>query len=156
MVAVIGAYSDRVVTGENAAGYTIELWQDEAQAFGFFRGAAGLAEDTPTGLLENVRYDAKDKTLSFKAKLSMGLATIDGQNWVPTRDIYQFEGTLYPDQITGHLIHLNALEPKQPARHQKVTMYRLKDEAAAMARPATYKEWLEMADRVLQARGPKW
>ena len=81
---------------------------------------------------------------------------MDGEHWVPSRDLFQFEGTLYPDQITGSLIHADALTPDRVGQAEEVKLYRTKDEETAMPRPATYAQWEEMARHVMEARGPKW
>jgi hypothetical protein len=155
-VSVVGAYSNRVITDQQARGYGIQLWQEGTHYFGFFLSAAGLADDIPLGILENLRYDPAAKTLSFKARMSVGTATMDGDNWVPTRDIYQFDGTLYPDQISGSLIHINALQPDRPAKHEEVKLYRSRTEEAALPVFKSYAQWSELARKLLAARGPKW
>ena len=59
----------------------------------------------------------------------------DGEHWFPSRDLFQFEGTLYPDQITGTLIHADALTPDRAGQAEEVKLYRAKDEETAMPRP---------------------
>src|SRR5438477_12164103 len=155
-VTVVGAYSNMVITDVHAQGYSVELWQDGSRYFGFLLTAAGLAADTPTGLLDDLRYDPTTRALTFKAKLSTGRSSSDGEHWFPSRDLFQFEGTLYPDQITGTLIHADALTPDRTGQAEEVKLYRVKDEETAMPQPATYAQWEEMARHVLEVRGPKW
>jgi hypothetical protein len=156
-VTVVGAYSNIVSSGEHAQGTMVQLWRDGDLYFGFFVRAAGLAGDSPIGLLEDLRFDPGRKTLSFKARLSVGLATVDGETWLPTRDIFQFDGSLFSDQITGEIVHADALSPDRPATHESVKLYRVKkEEEAFVANASTYNEWTEWARRLLQARGPKW
>src|SRR5262245_39310927 len=110
-VQVVGAYSNRVVTDVRSQGYGIQLWQEGTQYFGFFLSSSGMAEDIPLGVLEELRVDPTARTISFKAKMTIGRSTSDGETWVPTRDLYIFTGTIYPDQISGNLIHTDTLQP---------------------------------------------
>jgi hypothetical protein len=155
-VTVVGAYSNIVITDVHSQGYSVELWKDDTHYFGFLLTAAGLAADTPTGILEDLRYDPSTHGLTFKAKLSTGRSSLDGARWMPSRDLYTFEGTLSPDQIAGTLIHVDALTPDRPGQPEDVKLYRTKDEEAAMMRPESYDQWTGMARQVLETRGPKW
>lgn len=155
-VTIVGAYSNIVITDVHAQGYSVELWKDDTHYFGFLLTAGGLAADTPTGILEDLRYDPSTNGLTFKAKLSTGRSSLDGAQWIPSRDWFTFEGTLLPDELTGTLIHVNALTPEQPGQPEGVKLFRTKDEEAAMMRPDSYDQWAEMARQVLETRGPKW
>src|SRR2546430_16462606 len=81
-VTVVGAYSNMVITDVHAQGYSVELWQQGDRYVGFLLTAAGLAADTPTGILEDLRFDPTTRALTFKAKLSTGRSTVDGEHWV--------------------------------------------------------------------------
>jgi hypothetical protein len=155
-VTVVGAYSNRVIADAHAQGYGIELWKEGNAYFGFFLSTTGMADDIPIGILDDLRYDPTDKSLSFKTKMTVGRSTMNGETWVPTRDIYRFEGTLLPDQISGHLIHADDLKPDTPATQDDIKLYRAKDEEAAMPVPASYDQWAELARKLLAMRGPKW
>jgi hypothetical protein len=155
-VTIVGAYSNIVITDEHAMGYSVELWKDDTHYFGYLLTAAGLAADTPTGILEDLRYDPNTHGLTFKAKLSTGRSSLDGEHWLPSRDLFTFEGTLAPDQLTGTLIHVDALTPDRPGQPEDVKLFRTKDEEAAMMHPDNYDQWAESARHVLEVRGPKW
>ncbi len=156
-VTVVGAYSNVVVTDEHAQGYAIQLWRQGDLYFGFFQRAAGLAGDTPSGLLEDLRVDPQDHTIAFKAKLSVGSESMNGETWVPSRDLYQFSGTLFLDQISGSLVHLNGNHPESRGTAEEIKLYRSKkEEADLMLQTTSYQEWTESARKILRARGPKW
>lgn len=155
----VGVYSNIVYTQDQAQGYAVHLWRDNDLYYGLLYRAAGLASDIPVGLLEGLRVTPDTKTLSFKARLSVGLVTVSGEDWVPSRDVYQFQGTLFPDQITGDMMHADMLNPNRPGVHETVTLYRSKkkEETEMMKEaPDGYKAWNLWADKILQARGPKW
>ncbi len=71
-VTFVGSFSNMRYTEEHQYGDEIDLWRSGNQIFGHFLHSAGLAGDTPTGLIEDVKYDPKNGNLSFKAKLTMG------------------------------------------------------------------------------------
>jgi hypothetical protein len=155
-VTPVGAYTNIVVTGEHADGYSLELWQQSGVYSGLFISAAGLSQDAPAGLLEDLRVDPKARTITFKARLSVSQESMNGESWEPTRDLYQFSGTLYPDQITGTLVHVNVLHPESRGRQEEIKLYRSKTEEEAMQKFDSNEGWTEWARSVLQARGPKW
>ena len=53
----IGAFSNMRYDAEHAFGYTAQLWREQNRIFGFLLSSQGLMGDTPTGLLEDVRYE---------------------------------------------------------------------------------------------------
>lgn len=153
---LVGVYSNRVVTGEHATGYTLQLWEEAGRTFGFFLSSRGLAEDPPIGVLDDLKYNPQDRTLSFKSKLSIGVITTADGEYVPSQDLYQFEGTLFPNQVSGQLLHLNGLQPNSAGRSEEIKLYRSKKDEAALAPIKSYEDWKEVARQLLQARGPKW
>jgi hypothetical protein len=88
-------------TEEHAYGYTIQLWRDGDSAIGLFFVAEGLQPDMPAGMIENVRFDSRMGALSFTAKLSTGVAILRGGQQEPTRDLFEFSGTLTATALTG-------------------------------------------------------
>jgi hypothetical protein len=84
----IGEYSNMRYTAEHAYGYTVQLWQDGNQFFGLFMSAFGLAGDTPTGLLEDVKFNPSTGALSFTARLTVGSAYLGEGRQEPTRDFF--------------------------------------------------------------------
>jgi hypothetical protein len=155
-VAVVGVYSNNIVADKQAQGYYVQLWREGEQYFGFFFSSMGLNEDMPMGILENVRFDSGSRTLSFKSRLSVGSTTMNGETWTPTRDVYQFEGTLFPEELSGSLIHTDALQPTHPATQELIKLYRDKQAEAALPAIPSYQVWTELARKLLQERGPKW
>src|ERR1700676_1014299 len=83
-ISFVGEFSNMRYTEEHAYGYTIQLWREGAAVFGLFLASEGLAGDTPTGLLDDLKYDARSGKLSFKTKLTMGA---DARQQ-PTHDLF--------------------------------------------------------------------
>ncbi len=55
-VTIVGEFSDVRHTAEHTYGYSVQLWRREGMLFGLFLAADGLEGDTPTGMLEDVKY----------------------------------------------------------------------------------------------------
>src|ERR1041384_6155831 len=109
----IGSFTNMKHIGEHTYGYSVELWRQGDHLFGFFLSSDGLAGDTPTGLLENVRFNPSTGRLSFQAKLTTGLFSNQQYNNVPSRDVFHFSGLLRRSRIKGYLEASNALTPTE-------------------------------------------
>jgi hypothetical protein len=150
----IGEFSNMRYTEEHAYGYAVEVWCDGDSAIGLFLASEGLQGDTPTGMLENVRFDSRTGALSFTAKLTTGLAVLPGGRQEPSRDLFEFDGTLKATVLTGTLKRSDPRQPSRPGSQERV---RLKKQPRAALFPAgSYVEWKRQADEILKRRGPKW
>ena len=152
----LGVFTNMRFTGEHQSGYSVELWQEKGRLFGFFLAAAGLAGDTPTGLLEDVVFDSRTGKLTFGARLSTGSTFNNNNEQVPTRDIYGFHGTLRGQKLTGVLEHTDALDPSATGTKTNISLTRSKKESESMVGAKSYDEWRKAADEILKLRGPKW
>src|ERR1017187_2873039 len=97
----IGEFSDVRYTEGHAYGYSVELWRDGNLAIGLFFVSEGLEGDSPAGMLDNVRFDSRTGALSFAAKLTAGVALLPGGRQEPSRDLFEFTGTLKATVLTG-------------------------------------------------------
>ena len=154
-IAEVGAFSNMRFTEEHAYGYTVMLWRAGKCIFGLFESSEGLAGDTPVGELRDVRYDGKKGTLSFSAKLTTGLASVEG-GFEPSRDRFTFDGRLRATRLEGNVTRANRNHRDFEPTRSRVVLRRWKEGAEGMHGPATYAEWREKWQPVLQARGPKW
>lgn len=152
----LGAFTNMRFTGEHQSGYSVELWQEKGSLFGLFLASAGLAGDTPTGLLEDVAFDQKTGKLSFRARLSTASTFNEKNEQVPTRDVYRFSGVLTAQRLTGVLEHADALNQSAAGAKTKVSLVRSRAESESMAGAKNYDEWRRWADEILKLRGPKW
>ncbi|HTD43877.1 MAG TPA: hypothetical protein VK687_06830 [Bryobacteraceae bacterium] len=138
-----GEFSNMRYTEEHAYGYTLQLWREGATVFGLFLASEGLAGDTPTGLLDDLKYDPRSGKLSFKAKLTMG---VDAR-LQPSHDLFEFDGTLGKAAVSGVL--------KRAAVSERINLRKLEPNAA-LPQPRTYDEWKRQTDEIIRRRGPKW
>jgi len=155
-IVAIGAFSNMKYDEEHAYGYTVELWRERDRIFGFFLSSQGLMGDTPTGLLEDVRFDFKSGKISFRARLTTGLFSNRQFHNVPSRDIFRFTGFLRKDRLVGSLEITNGLTPEEASRRERIRLKRSKNEAESMIEAESYDEWKNKADEILKFRGPKW
>jgi hypothetical protein len=153
-VTIVGEFSNMRYTEEHAYGFTVELWREGEQLFGLFLASAGLAGDTPAGLLENVKYDPRTGRLSFSAKLTMGSVMLADGEQAPSRDFFEFDGTLGPSALAGTLRQFDRLEAGRPSTSVKARLR--KQRGSAMTRPNNYGEWRREVEGILRFRGPKW
>ena len=142
-ITFVGEFSNMRYTEEHAYGYTVQLWREGTAVFGLFLASEGLAGDTPTGLLDDLKYDPRSGQLSFKAKLTMGL---DARNQ-PSHDLFEFDGKMSARAVSGVLKHAAAPE--------RVNLRKVRTDPA-FDQPRTYDEWKRQTDDILRRRGPKW
>ena len=142
-ITFVGEFSNMRYTEEHAYGYTVQLWREGTTVFGLLLASEGLAGDTPTGLLDDLKYDPRSGKLSFKANLTMG---IDARQQ-PSHDLFEFDGTLSARAVSGVL--------KRASASERVSLRKLQPDAA-LPQPRTYDEWKRQADEILRRRGPKW
>jgi hypothetical protein len=153
----VGAFSNMRFTEEHAYGYTVELWSAGPCLFGLFEVSEGLAGDTPTGLLLQVRQDAATGKLGFAAKLTMGVTKPkNGTDWVPSRDSFDFTGQLGARALKGKLSRSDQLRPELRAVAEDIVLPLSEPQQELMIQAGTFGEWRKQAEPILQARGPKW
>jgi hypothetical protein len=152
----IGAFTNIKHTEGHAYGYKVELWRQGDRLFGFFLSAQGLAGDTPTGLLEDVRFNPSTGQVTFRARLTTGLFINRQYDNVPSRDVFHFSGILKRDKLEGILETSNALTPMEAPRRKRITLRMSQEASAMMIEARSYDEWKERADDILKFRGPRW
>jgi len=151
----VGTFTNMRHTEEHAYGYSVELWRSGECRFGLFLASAGLAGDTPTGLIENFTADVRTGAVSFLARLTMGRLTAKNLDNVMSRDVYRFSGKLRRNSMRGTIAHTNALLPQDPGESYAVVLRRSKKETDTW-QAATFREWQREARAILERRGPKW
>jgi hypothetical protein len=142
-ITFVGEFSNMRYTEEHAYGYILQLWREGPAVFGLFLASEGLAGDTPTGLLDDLKYDPRSGKLSFKAKLTMG---IDARNQ-PSHDLFEFDGKMSAAAVSGIL--------KRGAATERVNLRKMQPNNG-LPQPRTFDEWKRQADEILRRRGPKW
>jgi len=155
-VTALGTFMRIQSSGEHAYGYDVALWKQGAKIYGLISAHNGLLGDPPTGLLENVRFDPKTKKFSFKAKLTLGVFFSKESENVPSRDVFEFEGTLTTARLAGTLSTTNELCPDKCPEKKKINLPRSKQWSSMLGGFKTYAGWKADADEILKRRGPEW
>ncbi len=152
-VTVVGEFTNMRFTEEHAYGYAVQIWRQADTLFGLFMASEGLQGDTPTGLLDDITFDPQTGALAFTTKLTIGIAFLGG-TWVPSRDLFEFRGTLQRLTLIGTLTRWDRLHPAAPPTIERVRLQ--KQPSTLMIQPASYGAWTQWADWILGRRGPKW
>jgi hypothetical protein len=152
----IGRFSDMQYTEEHAYGHAVELWRAADCVFGLFENSEGPAGDTPTGLLKDARY-TPDGALSFIAKLTTGITSVDGSSArVPSRDLFVFTGRLGVTTLEGTLRRSDELRPTVEPANIHIVLRRVPGQEGPLDDAKTYGAWHEAVAPILRFRGPKW
>jgi hypothetical protein len=166
LLRTVGEFSNMRFTEEHAYGYAVDLWRDGDSMLGLFLASEGLQGDTPTGMLENVKFNPRTGALSFTAKLTTGVTLLPGGTQEPSRDLLEFSGTLQVGVIrlgaasfvdgvlTGTLKRSDPRQPARPASSEAVQL-KLQPQADLLS-ANSYAGWKRQADEILKRRGPKW
>ncbi len=151
-----GEWSAVVVSqGEDphAYGNSLELWKNGGEIVGFLNEYVGPVADPPIGPLQDVTFDATSGRLSFAAKLSLGVTMLAGQKeFVPTHDLYMFNGTLSDQAVSGSLEKQDHL--RNGAAVTRTVVWKRTKRNDSPKRTLT--EWQIFYAPILKARGPKW
>jgi len=154
-VSVLGHFTNMRFTEEHAYGYAVELWRQGDLLVGLFLASEGLQGDTPTGLLEDVKFDTQTGELSFRAKLSIGVVYSKEHDGVPSRDVFEFFGVLGKNRLTGTLKRRDGLSPQDMPRIENIALTRSRSNGG-METFKSLDDWKKAADGILKFRGPKW
>ena len=156
-VKVLGNFSNVKHAHGDAFGYSLKLWQEEDQMFGLLLVYTGAPSDPPTGILEKLKLEPRNRRLSFSARLSTGIVYAKDHDGVPSRDRFTFTGVLTRNQVSGTLTRSDELFPNERATSVRIKLRRselLTD--VMLPPPPTYSAWKTWADEILERRGPKW
>ena len=152
----IGRFSDIRYTEEHAYGHAVMLWRAGGCIFGLFESSEGLAGDTPTGLLTDVRHSPSG-ALSFAAKLTTGMTNIAGSAApVPSRDLFGFTGRLGNTALEGRLGRSDQLRPAVEPAVIHIVLRRVPKQDELFDEAKTYSAWREAVEPILRFRGPRW
>ena len=155
---LLGAWSNvKVSHGDDphASGIEVEVWRHKGQLYGFMSEYVGPVADPPAGRLDALRVDEKAGTISFTAKLSVGVAPAAGGNaWLPTKNVYEFRGAIAASGMTGMLRRKSIQEDGTELAYEE--SIHLKPEGADRTPDTTFDAWSKRWNEALGKRGPKW
>jgi hypothetical protein len=150
----IGEFSNVRVTGEHAYGYALQLWRAGDSVIGLFLASEGPDDSPATGILTNVKFNSRTGSLSFTAKLSIGVSLLPGGGQEPSHDLFEFSGTMKSATVTGSLRQSDPREPSRPGSQELISLGI--QHGDGMLPALSYGEWKLQSDKLLKVRGPKW
>ncbi|MCL4501368.1 MAG: hypothetical protein M1438_05865 [Deltaproteobacteria bacterium] len=155
-VVFLGSFSNMRATAEHQYGAEVQLWQQGSDLFGFLSYANGLKGDTPTGLLEDLKYEPETGKLSFQAKLTMGRHYCNLHRGVSSHDLFTFQGILTPAALSGDLQLLDALHPEKQPQGKKVVLRKIAWNGGFQTDYQSWSQWDQEARTIMKRLGPKW
>jgi len=159
-LAFAGSFSNMRFTEEHAYGYEVELWLQGDRLLGFLLASDGLQGDTPTALLENIRFDPATGQLEFNARIAVMTADLikeDGKFKQVNRcdgRRFEFQGQLSKDRTElGGRLNSKTEDARGNMSNESVRLLRIEDDLAKDFKNEA--EWKAYADGILKFRGPK-
>ncbi len=155
----IGTWSNVVVSKSedpHASGYVLQLWRHDGEIVGFLSNYVGPVADPPFGKLENIVFDDSTGEISFTVKMSIGMIHSRSEDkWVPSKDLFRFNGKLKNHQIVGNLEHrMVNIEKHRPVTEEIILTG--EKEPDPFWKDKSYAEWEKFYEPILKYRGPKW
>jgi hypothetical protein len=138
----------------HASGVDIELYRHGGAWTGFISEFVGPLADPPVGKLDGLQLDERSGKIVFTARLSLGVTRSGGaQDWVPTKDVYEFIGTIDQDAISGDLVHRLVDDPVGRSTTEKIVLRR--EATKSGADNTAYDDWIRNWELRMKARGPR-
>ena len=137
----LGFFSNERTLGSrddpHAEGYALDLYQEGRQVFGKFCVSTGI--ETPCGVIDDVAVNSSTGALAFRAKLSTGteFTRDSGPQGRPSRDLFEFVGTISSKAVRGLVTHRSGYEPTSEMQTEHVSLRRVRTDTA----PANYADW---------------
>jgi TonB family protein len=99
--------------------------------------------------------DEHTGNIEFTARLSLGVTQSKGaQDWVPTKDLYEFTGTIDQDAISGDLVRRLIEDAAGRSASEKIVLKR--EITKSSADKTSYDDWIRNWELRMKARGPKF
>jgi hypothetical protein len=150
--ALLGQFSNMTYSQDHQSGQDVYLWREMNELYGYMEYSLGGAlGDYTSARLENVRFNAATKRLSFQARNPL----YDEQGHV-IRNLFVFDGLIRPNAIEGTLTCRTALTNEPCANDQKVVWKKVKLENTEMHRVGNRQEWETHVTEQLKAHGARW
>jgi hypothetical protein len=138
----------------HASGIGIELYKHGAAWTGFIFVYVGPVADPPVGKLDGLQLDEHTGKIVFAARLSLGVTQSKGaHDWVPTKDLYEFTGTIDQDALSGDLVRRLVGDAAGRSTSEKIVLKR--DATKSSVDKTSYDDWIRNWELRMKARGPK-
>ena len=139
----------------HAGGFKLVLWKYEEDFLGHLFEYVGPPFDPPIGKVEDLEIDDVSGKISFSVKMSVGMQYSEKiKDWIPSRNLYCFEGTFRNDVIELIVEKYDGKMEKK-INEEKIILKR-RDEGTSFWNNMSYEEFEEFYAPIFKARGPKW
>jgi len=139
----------------HAAGFSLTLWENENNLFGYLTQYVGPPYDPPIGKVENLEFDNASGDISFTAKMSIGVIHSQKDNqWIPSKDSYSFKGIIKDEGIDG-IMEIASGDARKFIEENKIFL-KGKVGVDPFWDNKTYEEWKTFYEPIYRNRGPKW
>ncbi|MGH7771682.1 MAG: hypothetical protein ACREQA_05540 [Candidatus Binatia bacterium] len=143
-------------TGEHCDGYSVVLWRYKGSLIGFLSRHRGLCGDPPTGILEGLKYNPKNGSLSFGVKLSDGcVPDIGAKECIPTKDLVRFSGSLSQNILKG-TVSWYADGGRKKSHTKSITLHAAPRDSVHREDFETHEKWFQYHKEMLKQLGPRW
>jgi hypothetical protein len=149
----LGSFAKIQADGEHCSGYVVDLWRIDDTLLGTIEYCEGMAGDIPLGVIENQHFDASTGKISFTARLSVGMNYLKGGEETPSKDSWEFHGSIEGTMLAGALVQRNEVYPQRALKQVALMLTRQKKNLRSFQSLA---DWTKWTTKVLQERGPKW
>lgn len=147
----VGQFSNMTYSQDHQGGEDVYLWRERNDLHGYIEYSLGGAlGDTTTARLENIRFDAATRKLSFQARNPL----YDEKGNV-IRNLFVFDGVIGPGAIAGVLQCRDAVTNERCWNDKKVSWKKGKRHAE-MYRLRSRQEWEAHLNEQLKLRGARW
>ena len=159
-VEFLGEYVDLSSSGDgdHCGGYTVSIWKYKESLIGILNFYAAMCADPPSGIMQDISYSAQTGSLSFKAKLSVGLAEISPPK--RSKDLFEFNGTFREGKLEGVMTWTDHNRDVPVLYQQKKIT--LKDVNLTSFPKGidksfeTYADWEKYIEPIMEHLGTKW
>ncbi|WP_157003165.1 hypothetical protein [Ralstonia sp. A12] len=137
----LGFFSNQTTVGSSddphAEGYALDLYQEGQRVFGKFCVSVGI--ETPCGIVDDAKIKSSTGAIMFRAKLSTGteFTRDSGSQGRPSRDLFEFVGTISGNAIKGRVTHRSGYAPGGDAQTERVSLRRIQTDTT----PTNYEDW---------------
>ena len=148
----LGKFSNMTYSQEHQGGEDVYLWREQNELYGYVEYSLGGAlGDYTTARLENVRFDAATKRLSFQARNPL----YDEKGNV-IRNLFVFDGLIMPNAIEGTLKCHNAMTNGYCPNDKKVSWKKVTLENTGRYRMGNIQDWETHVNEQLREHGARW
>lgn len=148
----LGKFSNMTYSQEHQHGEDVYLWREQNELFGYMEYSLGGAlGDYTTARLENIRFDAATRRLSFHAR-----NPLYDESGNVIRNLFVFDGRIRPSTIEGILQCRHAITNEPCSNDREVSWETVTVENTGTYRMGNRQDWEAHVNQQLKEHGARW